>query len=170
MQATTPLIASLQAGVMLSEQAMVRLSTSGDSRASLGNHPSEHFRPSARVGASVGHDPRASMSADENWAATNIQAHYRGRHSRTAYGIGDVARQAMLLNQAKMAFKQLAPLEGQFMNGGIPTPYPLPPIPSLPFTCYPLPATRYPLPTTRYPLPATSYPLFPIPYLLPFTC
>ena len=54
---------------------------------------------------------------DEEWAARNIQTHYRGHHTRC---VARLAKQAQMVNRAASKLRRLPPLEGKLLQGGFP--------------------------------------------------
>lgn len=71
----------------------------------------EQFK-AARAGTQPVHDDNR-----EEWAASRIQAHYRGHQARC---MARVARQAHMVNKAATKLKRLPPLQGKLLQGGFP--------------------------------------------------
>ena len=65
---------------------------------------------------------RFATEMEENeWAASKLQSLERGRQLRKQQtSMGNIARQAQLVGQAKAKFRRLAPLEGKLLQGGFP--------------------------------------------------
>ena len=60
---------------------------------------------------------RTSIYATDDEAARKLQAVTRGHQLRKANGMGDVVRQAHMIQKAAKKFRRLAPLDGKLLQG-----------------------------------------------------